>query len=88
MKARSNSTSEIRQASIARACTRLLALSIAFLHSVLRTDWLRLVCSPSIAAGFLFVIPATWLAVREHCFGMRMFGTERRRRVRLHPNAA
>lgn len=87
MKARLDNTKDVRQA-ITGACARLLALSIAFLYSVLRTDWLRLVGSPSIAAGVLLVIPATWLAIREHCFGMRMFGAERRRQVRLHPSVA
>jgi len=87
MKARLDNPKDLRQA-LTGACARLLALSIAFLYSVLRTDWLRLVGSPSIAAGVLLVIPATWLAIREHCCGMRMFGAERRRHVRLQPNAA
>ena len=87
MKARIDDKMDLPQ-EIAGACARLLALSIAFLYSVLRTDWLRLVGSPSIAAGFLLIIPATWLAIREHCFGSRMFGAERRRQVRLETRAA
>jgi hypothetical protein len=87
MKARLDNTMDLRHA-IAGACARLLALSIAFLYSVLRTDWLRLVGSPSIAAGVLLVIPATCLAIREHCFGVRVFCTERRRQVRLEPGTA
>lgn len=49
----------------AAALSRVLFLGLAFLHAFFRTDWLRFIGSPSMAAGTLAVLPAAWLVIRE-----------------------
>ena len=50
---------------LAATLVRLLSLGLAFLHAFFRTDWLRFIASPSMAAGALAVLPAAWLVIRE-----------------------
>ena len=49
----------------ALAARRLLALSVNFLHALLRTEWQRFVGTPGMVTGIFLVIPAAWLVFRE-----------------------
>jgi hypothetical protein len=49
----------------ALAAKRLFALSVSFLHALLRTEWQRFVGTPGMVTGIFLVIPAAWLVFRE-----------------------
>ena len=53
------------EAMVATTLSGLLSLALAFLHGFFRTDWLRFIGSPSMAAGAMAVLPAAWLVIRE-----------------------
>jgi hypothetical protein len=58
-------------AMVAAMASRLLSLGLAFLHAFFRTDWLRFIASPSVAAGAMAVLPAAWLVIRESVWPAR-----------------
>ena len=49
----------------AQAAKRLFALSVTFLHAVLRTEWQRFVGTPGMLTGAFLLVPAAWLVFRE-----------------------
>jgi hypothetical protein len=50
----------------ALAAKRLFALSVSFLHALLRTEWQRFVGTPGMLTGAFLLVPAAWLVFREN----------------------